>query len=392
MSDAGININFVKDRMKVLHIVSQRLNISARVGMSLHIEPKTACLAIALHEAGAQVFLCASNPLSTKDYAVAALIDAGVEVFARAGESDAEYVEGLNMVLDEKPEIIVDDGGDLGIEAYKRGLRVRGVSEETTTGTRRYRALEATGELPFPVIDTNGARCKHLFDNRFGTGQSALEGIMRSTNVSIAGKNFVVVGFGDVGKGIAERARGMGAHVIVAEVDPVRALEAYMDGFSVMSLSRAAKVGEVFVTATGDIDAISMEHIKLMKDGAILANAGHFDVEIDRRIKDYPKAEVKQCVERYDIDGKNIYLLGKGRLVNLVCADGHPIEIMDLSFSLQALAVKYLLESKLENRVYPYPAELDELVAKLKLASMGIEIDTLTDAQIEYLQRYEFGI
>jgi len=385
------NIEFVRGKMKVLEAISKRLELSARIGLCLHIEPKTACLAIALREAGAQVFLCASNPLSTKDNAVAALRDAGVEVFARANESDEEYREGLNRVLDEKPEVIVDDGGDLGIEAHRRALKVKGVSEETTTGVRRYRALESTGELYFPVIDTNGARCKHLFDNRFGTGQSALEGIMRSTNISIAGKNFVVAGFGDVGKGIAERARGMGAHVVVAEVDPIRALEASMEGFSVMSLSRAARVGEVFVTATGDIDVISIENIRLMRDGAILANAGHFDVEVDRRIKDYPGEEVKPCVERYNVDGKNIYLLGKGRLVNLVCADGHPIEIMDLSFSLQALAVKYLLESKLEPRVYPYPAELDELVARLKLASMGIAIDELSEAQMEYLQRYEFG-
>jgi adenosylhomocysteinase len=372
-------------------MVSQKLELSAKVGMCLHIEPKTACLAIALHETGARVFICASNPLSTKGHAVSALRDAGVEVFARADESDEEYRDGLNMVLDEKPDVLVDDGGDLGIEAYRRGLRLMGVSEETTTGVRRYRALEATGELPFPVIDTNGARCKHLFDNRLGTGQSALEGLMRSTNVSIAGRQFVVAGFGDVGKGIAERARGMGAHVIITEVDPVRALEASMEGFSVMPMERAARIGDVFVTATGNVDAISIDDIKLMRDGAILANAGHFDVEVDRRINEYPREEVKPCVDRYDVEGKKVYLLGKGRLVNLVCADGHPIEIMDLSFSLQALAVKYLLESQLENRVYPYPPELDELVAGLKLVSMGIAINRLTDAQREYLQRYEFG-
>jgi len=384
-------MGFVREKMRVLGMISQKLEIPARVGMCLHIEPKTACLAIALHEAGAQVYLCASNPLSTKDHAVSALKSAGVEVFARANESDEEYKNGLNRVLDEKPDVLVDDGGDLGIEAYRRGLKIRGVSEETTTGVRRYMALEAAGELPFPVIDTNGARCKHLFDNRFGTGQSALEGIMRSTNISIAGSHFVVAGFGDVGRGIAERARGMGAHVIVTEVDPVRALEASMEGFTIMPMERAARIGDVFVTATGDVDVISMEHIKLMRDGVILANAGHFDVEVDRRIKELPGEEVKPCVDRYDVDGKKVYLLGKGRLVNLVCADGHPIEIMDMSFSLQALAVKYLLESELENRVYPYPAELDELVARLKLTSMGVAIDELTEAQKEYLQRYEFG-
>lgn len=384
-------MEFVREKMKVLEAISKKLELSARIGMCLHIEPKTACLAMALHKAGAQVFMCASNPLSTKESAVSALRDAGVEVYARANESDEEYREGLNKVLDEKPEVIVDDGGDLGIEAHRRGLRVNGVSEETTTGVRRYRSLESAGELYFPVIDTNGAKCKHLFDNRFGTGQSALEGIMRSTNVSIAGKQFVVAGFGDVGKGIAERARGMGAHVIVSEVDPIRALEASMEGFSVMPIDRACRVGEIFVTATGDIDVISIENIRMMRAGAILANAGHFDVEVDRRIKGYRKEEVKPCVDRYDVDGKKVYLLGDGRLVNLVCADGHPVEIMDLSFSLQALAVKYLLESKLEPRVYPYPAELDELVAKLKLASMGIAIDELSEAQLEYLQRYEFG-
>jgi adenosylhomocysteinase len=388
------SINFVRERMAVLKMVSESLKSSlagVKLGLCLHIEPKTACLAIALREAGAKVFICASNPLSTQDHAVKALLEAGVEVFARAHESDDEYYEGLNRVLDEKPDILVDDGADLGIQATRRGLNVSGASEETTTGARRYRALEAADELTFPVIDTNGARCKHLFDNRFGTGQSALEGIMRSTNMSIAGRVIVVAGFGDVGRGIAERAKAFGAHVIVTETDPVRALEAQMEGFAVMPMSRACLTGEIFVTATGNVDVISIDDIKKMRDGAVLANAGHFDVEVDRRIKEYSCEEISPCVDRYSVDGRKVYLLGKGRLVNLVCADGHPIEIMDLSFSLQALAVRYLIDAKLENRVYPYPSELDELVARMKLASMGIAVDELTEAQREYMQRYEFG-
>ena len=387
-------IEWVRENMSVLNRMSDTLKkgfpfSGAKIGVCLHIEYKTACLAITLRESGADIYVAASNPLSTKDGAVRELLNRGINVFARGGEDIGEYRENIEKVLDNKPDLIIDDGGDMGIAAHHRGLQIRGVSEETTTGTNRYRAMEARGELTFPVIDTNGAGCKHLFDNRFGTGQSALEGIMRSTNISISGKRFVVCGFGDVGRGIALRAAGLGANVIVSETDPIRALEAYMEGYMVLPIESASRVGDIFITATGNINAIDIENIREMRSGAILANAGHFDVEIDRRINEYEHEEVDRCIDRYQIDGKSIYLLGKGRLVNLVCADGHPIEVMDMSFSLQALAARYLLEAELEPRVYPYPHELDELVASLKLSSAGLRITSLTEEQKLYMGGYK---
>ncbi len=370
-----------------------------KISAVLHVTKETAVLMRTLIAGGAEVWLAASNPLSTQDDVAAALVEDGVHVFAWRGESTEEYFWAIEQVASIEPNIVIDDGGDLHAflhdKAQNIAEKVWGGTEETTTGVIRLRAMEREGILKYPVIAVNNAYTKYLFDNRYGTGQSTLDGIMRATNILFSGKYVVVAGYGWVGRGIALRARGMGAKVIVTEVDPIKALEAVMDGFEVMSMSEAAKIGDVFITATGNINVIRREHIELMKDGAILANAGHFNVEIN--IKDLEelaieKRNIRPCVTEYKLrNGKKVYLLAEGRLVNLVCAEGHPSEVMDMSFANQALSVKYLVENKgkLEKKVFNVPIEIDRMVATLKLESMGIKIDELTEEQREYIRKWK---
>ncbi len=406
MIEKGYNkIQWAEKHMKVIEIIRREFEKEKplkgiKIGMALHVEAKTAVLVKTLVAGGAEVAITGCNPLSSQDDVSNALRDMGIRCFAKRGMSNEEYYEALNKVIDFEPEIIVDDGADLIFLLHgkrkEHAKNIIGASEETTTGIIRLKAMEREGVLSFPVIAVNNAKTKYLFDNRYGTGQSTIDGIIRATNMLIAGKNFVVAGYGWCGRGIAMRARGMGANVIVTEVDEIRALEAIMDGFRVMKMDEAAKIGDIFVTATGNIDVIRKEHFKLMKDGAILANAGHFNVEIS--IKDLEelskkKKVVKDYITEYDLGEKKLYLLGEGRLVNLVVADGHPIEVMDMSFSNQALAVKYLVENheKLERKVYPMPEELDRKVAKLKLKALSIEIDELNERQIKYLSDWRCG-
>jgi len=369
-----------------------------RVGAVLHVTKETAVLVKTLKASGADVWLAASNPLSTQDEVAAALAEEGVHVYAWRGETFEEYFWAINVIAGAEPHIVIDDGGDLHVYLHREKLEVAekviGGTEETTTGVTRLKALERESLLKYPVIAVNNAYTKYLFDNRYGTGQSTIDGILRATNILLAGKIVVVAGYGWVGRGIAMRAKGMGARVIVTEVDPIKALEALMDGFEVMKMIDAAKIGDVFVTATGNINVIRKEHLEVMKDGAILSNAGHFDVEVS--VKDLEsiaieKRDIRECVTEYVLpNGKKLYLLGKGRLVNLVCAEGHPSEIMDMSFANQAMSAKYLIENKgkLEPKVFNVPYEVDSMVAKLKLKSMNIEIDELTEEQRKYLSSY----
>jgi len=369
-----------------------------RIGMALHVEAKTAVLVKTLIEGGADVAITGCNPLSTQDDVANALRDMGIKCFARRGMSKEEYYEALNRVVDFKPDVIVDDGADLIFLLHRERLDcdVLGASEETTTGVMRLKAMEREGVLRFPVIAVNDAYTKFLFDNRYGTGQSTWDGIFRATNMLIAGKNVVIAGYGWCGRGIALRAKGLGANVIVTEVDEIRALEAVMDGFKVMPMRDACKFGDIFITATGNVNVIRGEHFKLMKDGAILANAGHFNVEIsipDLESMSVSKREIRRYMTEYDLGDKKIYLIAEGRLVNLVVGEGHPIEVMDMSFSDQALAIRYIVENheKLENRVYRLPEELDRKVARLKLEVMGVEIDELTEEQVAYLSDWRHG-
>ncbi len=396
-------IDWVSRFMPILSAVRERFSREKpleglRVAACLHIEMKTACLALTLKEAGAEVALAASNPLTTQDDVAAALAERGVRVYAWRGESEEEYVENINRALDIEPNVVIDDGADMLATLHTSRTElledVIGGTEETTTGVIRLKAMEREGALKIPVIAVNDSLCKFLFDNRYGTGQSTWDGIMRATNLLIAGKKVVVAGYGWVGRGVAMRARGLGARVIVTEVDPIRALEAVMDGFEVMPMSEAAKIGDIFVTATGNVDVIRREHFEVMKDGVLLANGGHFNVEVSVRDLESTavrKREVRPCVTEYTMpDGRRLYLLGEGRLVNLVCGDGHPAEIMDMSFSLQALAVEYLVKrsGELEPGVHVLPREIDEKVAEIKLASMGIQIDKLTEEQRRYLESW----
>lgn len=365
------------------------------VVMSIHLEAKTAYLALVLQEAGAHVIVTGSNPLSTQDPIAAGLVKKGVTVYAWHGCTEEEYTLFLNKALDHKPHVIIDDGGDLvHLLHTTRGdakENLIGGAEETTTGVYRLKILEKEKKLEFPMVAVNDSYCKYLFDNRYGTGQSAWDGIIRSTNVTITGKTAVIAGYGWCGKGVAMRAKGLGAHVIITEVDPIKAIEAVFDGFDVMTMEKAAERGDIFLTVTGDIDIITEKHFLHMKDGAICANAGHFDCEVSR--SDLEKIctshyEARKNIEAYVLpNGKTIYLLAEGRLVNLASGDGHPAEIMDLSFALQALAVSYLCEKagELKNKVYVLPEELDQKVASIKLKAMGYEIDALTDAQKKYL-------
>jgi len=370
-----------------------------RISASLHVTKETAVLVRTLQAWGASVSLAPCNPLSTQDDVAAALVEDGVSVFAWRGMSSDEYFWAIRVVGSRDPDIVMDDGSDLHVTLHEelgdRALKVWGGTEETTTGVIRLRALEKAGRLLYPVIAVNNARTKYLFDNRYGTGQSTVDGILRATNMLLAGKTAVVAGYGWVGRGVAMRLRGMGARVIVTEVDPVRALEAVMDGFEVMPMARAARIGDVLVTATGNRDVIRAEHMLEMKDGAILANAGHFNVEVS--VEDLERISVSRrtlrpYVEEYVLkNGKRLYLLAEGRLVNLVAAEGHPSEVMDMSFSNQALAVLYIRENrgKLEPRVYDIPPGQDEMVARLKLETMGVEIDELTEEQRRYLESWK---
>jgi len=372
-----------------------------RIATTLHLEMKTAFLLLTLKAGGAEVSAAASNPLSTQDDVVAALAKAGVKVYAIRGESREEYYENMHRALDIRPNIIIDDGADMISTVHRERPElideIWGASEETTTGVIRLRAMEKDGVLRFPIIAVNDSYTKYLFDNRYGTGQSTWDGIIRTTNLLVAGKNVVVVGYGWCGRGIAMRARGLGATVIVVEVDPIRALEARMDGFLVMDMKEASKIGDIFVTSTGNIKCIRREHFELMKNGVILANAGHFDVEIwkpDLESLAVEISEPRPNIREYKLkDGRRLYLLADGRLVNLAAADGHPAEIMDMSFALQAKAAQYIKENheKLEPRVYVLPREIDEMVARIKLSAMGIKIEELTEEQKEYLESWEHG-
>ena len=396
-------IEWVKGHMPLLNYFNEKyaptqLFKGINMVVTIHLEAKTAYLALTLKNCGANVTVTGSNPLSTQDVVAAALVANGVNVFATHGCTAEEYDMYLDKALDCRPQLIVDDGGDLVnmLHTSRRELipNLWGGSEETTTGVYRLRALAESGKLAFPMIAVNDSNCKYLFDNRYGTGQSVWDGIMRTSNLIVAGKTVVVAGYGWCGKGVAMRAKGMGARVIVTEVDPIKGIEAVFDGFETLPMAEAAKKGDIFVTVTGCKDVIRKEHMEVMKDGVLLANAGHFDVEISK--PDLEALTVKEPFEaRNNItaytlaNGHQLNLLGEGRLVNLACGDGHPAEVMDLSFAMQFLAMRYVLENKgkLENKLYLLPEELDQEVASIKLKAMGFDVDTLSEEQWKYLHQ-----
>lgn len=395
-------IYWAESKMPVLRLIRQRFKKEKplrnyRIGCCLHVTTETANLVRTLKAGGAEVFLSASNPLSTQDYVAAALAKDGFGVFARHGESRKGYYENMDRVLENKPEILIDDGADLISTVHKKRIKgVLGGTEETTTGVIRLKQMERDKVLNFPIVAVNDSLTKHLFDNRYGTGQSTIDGILRATNILISGSNFVVAGYGWCGKGLAMRAKGHGAQVIVTEVDPVKALEARMDGYMVMPMADAAKIGDVFITVTGDINVIRKEHMQKMKDGAIIGNSGHFDVEIDKqglaKITKKKRTIRDSCEEHTIRNGRHIYILAQGRLVNLAAAEGHPAMVMDMSFANQALAVEYILNNpRFEKRVYQLPLKIDERIAKLKLKSMSIKIDKLTPEQKRYLASWKMG-
>jgi adenosylhomocysteinase len=400
-----LQIEWASAHMPVLNQVKSRFSKEQplkglTLGACLHVTKETAVLMETLLAGGAKIALCGSNPLSTQDDVAAALAEKGVHVFAWRGQNTKEYYSCINKVLDYKPVITLDDGADLVGTLHskrKEGLQhVKGGTEETTTGVIRLRAMETDGSLKYPIIAVNDAYTKYLFDNRYGTGQSTIDGILRATSVLLAGKNFVVCGYGWCSRGIAMRARGLGANVIVTEVIPTKALEAAMDGLRVMTIAEAAGIGDIFVTATGDINVIRGEHMEKMKDGAIIANSGHFNVEIS--LKDLEGLSVATRTMRPNLveyklkDGRKLYLLAEGRLVNLSAAEGHPSEVMDMSFANQALSTEHLAKSaKMPPKVYSVPREIDEKVAEMKLKSMGIKIDELTPEQKKYLAAWEMG-
>ena len=403
----ALRIEWAAREMPVLRQIRERFSKEkplkgVRLAACLHVTTETANLALALRDGGAEVTVCASNPLSTQDDTAAALVaEHGIATYAIKGEDTGTYYKHINAVLDAKPHITLDDGADLvSTLLTKRKEMLSGVTggcEETTTGVIRLRSMAKEGRLRYPIIAVNDADTKHFFDNRYGTGQSTLDGITRATNVLWAGKRVVVCGYGWCGRGVASRARGMGAHVIVTEVDPIRALEAAMDGNEVMPIGEAAKTGDIFITLTGGLNAIGKQAFEVMKDGAIVANSGHFNVEIDIASLEAmaeTKRTVRQYVEEYALeDGRKVYLLGEGRLINLVAAEGHPSAVMDMSFANQALSVEYLVHEgkKLKPQVYPVPKEIDQEVGRLKLKAMGIHIDELTDEQKKYLAGWEMG-
>jgi len=400
-----LQIEWASKHMPVLNQIKKRFSQKkplkgVTLGACLHVTKETAVLVNAFLAGGANVALCGSNPLSTQDEVAAAIAQLGVHVFAWRGQTTEEYYWCIERVIDRKPLITLDDGADLVTTIHSKRTdvlpNVKGGTEETTTGVLRLKAMEKSGTLKYAIIAVNDAYTKYLFDNRYGTGQSTIDGVLRATNILLAGKNVVVCGYGWCGRGIAQRARGMGANVIVTEANPLRALEAVMDGFRVMPISEAAEVGEVFVTATGNINVICKEHMRKMRDGAILANSGHFNVEIN--LKDLEELAVSKRLIRPNLEeytlknGKRLYLLAEGRLVNLAAAEGHPSEVMDMSFANQALCVEYLVKNeRMPPRVYVVPREIDEAVAKLKLEAMGVKIDTLTEEQKKYLSTWELG-
>jgi adenosylhomocysteinase len=372
-----------------------------RISACLHVTTETANLMLTLREGRADVILCAANPLSTQDDVAAALVKEGIPVNAIRGEDDKTYYKHINTALDHKPQLTADDGADLVTTLHSKRTEllgdIIGGTEETTTGVIRLRSLEQAGKLKYPMIAVNDAQTKYLFDNRYGTGQSTIDGITRATNILWAGKKVVVCGYGWCGHGAALRAKGLGAQVIVTEVEPVRALEAVMDGFQVMPIVEAAKLGDVFVTITGDINVIDKAALAVMKDGAIMANSGHFDVEINipaLKALTKTKRQIRPFVDEYALkDGRRLYLLAEGRVVNLAAAEGHPATVMDMSFANQALCLEHLLKNKggLKDRVYPVPEEIDKQVARLKLKSLGVSIDSLTPEQKRYLASWELG-
>ncbi len=397
------NIALAEERMGALMEIRKRFEQEKplkdiTVGMALHVTKETAALVRTLKAGGARVAIASCNPLSTQDDVAAALAKEGIHVYAYKGESRVDYYKFIDFVISHKPNITVDDGGDLVTRLHTQKKEfleyVKGGTEETTTGVIRLRNMEKEKELKYPVIAVNDNKTKHLFDNYYGTGQSTWDGVLRAINPLIAGKTVVVAGYGPCGKGVALRARGLGANVIVTEVNAFRALQAVYDGFRVMPMRKAAKLGDVFITVTGNKDVITAEHVRLMRNGAILANSGHFNVEID---VEGIKAEadeivkVRPFVERIEIYGKHIYILAEGRLVNLAAAEGHPSEVMDTSFAGQALAIEYLVKHELEPGVYKLPEELDYNIAELKLKSLGVEIDYLTEEQKAYLRSWKEG-
>ena len=402
-----MRIEWASKNMPVLSLIKQRFSKEKplqglKIACCLHVTTETAVLGEVLKAGGAAVYICASNPLSTQDDVAAALVkDLKVGVFAIKGEDTKTYYAHMKSALEIKPDITMDDGADLVSTIHQRPASVHaniiGGTEETTTGVIRLRALAQEGKLRYPIIAVNDALTKHLFDNRYGTGQSTLDGIIRATNKLIAGSNFVVCGYGWCGKGAAMRAKGLGAKVVVIEVDPLRALEATMDGFEVMPIRQAAKIGDIFVTVTGDINVIRKEHFSLMKDGAIVANSGHFNVEIDipgLEAIAKSKRPTRDFVDEYTLkNNRKIYLLGQGRLINLAAAEGHPASVMDMSFANQAFSAEYMVKNyrKLQKQVYTVPEAIDKNIARLKLASMGIKIDVLTAQQKKYLASWEMG-
>ncbi|SEN11341.1 adenosylhomocysteinase [Paenibacillus sp. OV219] len=402
--EGHLKIDWVAAHMPVLNRIREQFEKEQpfkglKVAISLHLEAKTAYLAKVVQAGGAEVTITGSNPLSTQDDVCAALVEDGITVFAKYNPEPEEYKSLLVKALETKPDLIIDDGGDFVsiLHAERPDLmeNIRGGAEETTTGILRLKAMEKDGSLSFPMVAVNDAFCKYLFDNRYGTGQSVWDGINRTTNLVVAGKTVVVVGYGWCGKGVAMRAKGLGAQVIVTEIDAIRAVEAYMDGFTVLPMKEAAKHGDFFVTVTGNRDVIRGEHYEVMKDGAILSNAGHFDVEVNKpelEALSKNKRVVRRNIEEYQLkDGRSIYLLAEGRLVNLAAGDGHPAEIMDMTFALQAMSLKYVNDNYKEigKKVVNVPYELDEQVARYKLEAIGTGIDKLTGEQIAYLDSWQ---
>jgi len=399
-------IEWASREMPVIRLIKDRFAKEkplkgVRISGCLHITTETANLALTLKEGGADVILCASNPLSTQDDVAAALVEYGIPANAIKGEDEATYYKHINTALDHQPQLTIDDGADLVTTLHTKRSdligNVMGGTEETTTGVIRLRSLEKAGKLKYPIIAVNDAQTKYLFDNRYGTGQSTIDGITRATNILWAGKKVVICGYGWCGHGIALRAKGLGSQVIVTEVEPVRALEAVMDGYQAMPLTEAARLGDIFITTAGDKNVIDKAHLQLMKDGAILANSGHFNVEINiPALEDLARSKrrIRPFVDEYTLDdGRHLYLLGEGRLINLAAAEGHPASVMDMSFANQALCLEYIVKNRerLEIKVYSVPQEIDKEVARLKLNSMGVSIDRLTPEQEEYLTSWEQG-
>jgi adenosylhomocysteinase len=407
LASAGkLRIEWAGREMPVIKLIRQRFAKSkplkgVRISACLHVTTETANLALALKDGGAELVLCASNPLSTQDDVASALVEYGLPTFAIKGEDNQTYYKHINSALEHKPHLTVDDGADLVSTAHREKTKllanIIGGTEETTTGVIRLRNMAEKGKLKYPIIAVNDAKTKHFFDNRYGTGQSTIDGITRATNVLWAGKKVVICGYGWCGRGIARRAEGLGSQVIITEVDPISALEAAMDGYQVMPLIEAAKIGDIFITATGDINALDKGHFSQMKDRAIMANSGHFNVEINipalgKMAK--AKRQMRPFVEEYTLtDGRRLYLLGEGRLINLAAAEGHPASVMDMSFANQALCLEYLVKNKgkLKPNVHPVPEEIDNEVGRLKLQAMNINIDSLTKEQKKYLESWEEG-